>query len=329
MAAKPIAVDGGIRGWGRLHGGAYDQGMTQARREDVALLALLRLRPNGMSWEKIANEVQLEGSAIKVLDGVGEADGALLADPEAEAAVARADAEMSDWETAGLDFISILSPRYPSRLAGVFDAPPFLFAAGSVIPDDRGMSVVGSRKMSSGGESMARDAARILGERGLTVIAGLAEGIDTVAHRAALDMGARTVAVIGTGINRYYPAANRHLQDEIAAAGLVLSQFFPDAPPTRQSFPMRNGTMSGYGMATIVIEAGERSGTRIQARRAAEHGRPVILSRRVAEGTEWGAAIARNPWVYVAESRSDIEKAVDEIRSDRSALLLQDLGLVG
>ena len=307
----------------------YHRSMPPDRLEDVALLALLRLRPEGASWAKIANEVQLEGSAVEVLDGLRDREQALLADPGMDAAVNQADADLAEWEATGLDFISILSDRYPTRLAGVFDAPPFLFASGTVVSDDRGMSVVGSRKMSAGGEAMARDAARILAERGLTVIAGLAEGIDKVAHQTALELGARTVAVIGTGIRKYYPAANRQLQDEIAAKGLVISQFYPDAPPSRSSFPMRNGTMSGYGMATIVIEAGEHSGTRIQARRAAEHGRPVVLSRRVAEGTEWGGEIAKNPWVYVVASRLDIERAVDGSRSDPSALLLRDLGLVG
>lgn len=315
--------------WGTSNREPYHRGVAPDRQEDVALLALLRLRPKGMTWEKIANEVQLEGSAVGVLEEACGADQALVADPEIEAMIARADSELAEWEGSGLDFISILSARYPRRLAGVFDAPPFLFASGTVVPDDRGMSVVGSRKMSPAGEAMAQDAARILAERGLTVIAGLAGGIDTAAHRTALELGGRTVAVIGTGINKYYPAANRKLQDQIAATGLVISQFYPDAPPSRTSFPMRNGTMSGYGMATIVIEAGERSGTRIQARRAAEHGRPVILARKVAETTQWGAEIAKNPWVYVVGSRDDIERAVDEVRSDRSVLLLRELGLVG
>lgn len=314
--------------WGANPEGPYHHSMSPNRAEDVALLALLRLRPEGMTWEKVANEVQLAGSAVAVLDGFRDAEQALLADPATDGALAQADAELAAWQAGGLDFISILSERYPTRLAGVFDAPPFLFASGLVIPDDRGMSVVGSRKMSAAGEQMARDAARILAERGLTVIAGLAEGIDTTAHQTALELGARTVAVIGTGINKYYPAANRRLQDEVAAKGLVISQFYPDAPPNRSTFPKRNGTMSGYGMATIVIEAGEHSGTRIQARKAAVHGRPVILSRLVAEGTEWGAEIAGNPWVYVVASRGDIERAVDEISSDPSAVLLRDLGLV-
>jgi DNA processing protein len=245
-----------------------------------------------------------------------------------DAALVQADAELAEWEREGLDFIPILSERYPSQLASVFDAPPFLFARGTVVPGDRGMSVVGSRRTTAAGEAMAQDAARVLAERGLSVIAGLAAGIDTIAHATALEVGARTVAVIGTGINRCYPAANRGLQEEIAARGLVLSQFYPDAPPNKNTFPKRNGTMSGYGIATIVIEAGEHSGTRIQARKAAEHGRPVILTQLVASTTQWGAEIARNPWVRVVGSRRDLEQAVDEIASDPSALLLRDLGLV-
>lgn len=307
---------------------AYHRDMRPDRREEVALLALLRLRPQGWSWERIANEVQLEGTATALLDTLGGGQSALLPDPGIATTLEQADAELAEWEASGLDFISILSERYPIRLGGVFDAPPFLFAAGTVIPDDRGMSVVGTRTMSPAGQAMARDAARILAERDLTVIAGLADGIDTVAHQTALELGARTVAVIGTGIRRHYPAANRQLQDQIAATGLVISQFYPDAPPSKTSFPMRNGTMSGYGMATIVIEAGERSGTRIQARKAAEHGRPVVLSRRVAEDTEWGRSIAQNPWVYVVSSRADLEHVVDEIRSEPEMLLLKELGLV-
>lgn len=315
--------------WDGLRDEPYHRAMASDRHESVALLALLRLRPNGVSWAKIANEVQLEGTAHGVLDSLRADADALLEDPEVDAAVALADGELAEWEAAGLDFIPILSERYPSRLAGVFDAPPFLFARGQVVPGDRGMSVVGSRNTSPAGEAMARDAARILAERGLTVIAGLAAGIDTVAHRTALTLGARTVAVIGTGIRKYYPAANRALQDEIAAKGLVISQFYPDSPPSKTSFPIRNGTMSGYGMATIVIEAGEHSGTRIQARRAAEHGRPVILSQRVADTTKWGADIAKNPWVYVVRSRDDIERAVDEVNSEPPVVLLRDFGLVG
>ena len=91
-------------------------------------------------------------------------------------------------------------------------------------------------------------------------------------------LGGRPIGVLGTGINRVYPASHRELHDRVAAAGALVSQFLPDAPPTKQSFPMRNVTMSGLGRASIIVEASEHSGTRIQARVAVEHGRPVILT---------------------------------------------------
>jgi DNA processing protein len=158
------------------------------------------------------------------------------------------------------------------------------------------------------------EAAHLLVSQGLTVIAGLAAGIDTAAHRAALDGGGRTVAFLGTGITQSYPASNRTLQSEIAERGLLVSQVYPDAPPTKQSFPMRNATMSGYGLATIVIEAGEHSGTRIQARVAGEHGRPVILTDRVAATTTWGTALAERPNVYVVSSTAELARAITDVR---------------
>lgn len=109
-------------------------------------------------------------------------------------------------------------------------------------------------------------AARRLVERGLSVISGLAAGVDSAAHCAALDASGRAVAFLGSGITKYYPVQNWELQDEIGRRGLVLSQSWPEAAPTKHSFPMRNAAMSGYGLATIVVEAGEHSGTRIQAR---------------------------------------------------------------
>lgn len=306
-----------------------DESLRDDRRETVALLALLRAAPRGVTWGDIAGEVRLAGSAVAVLDKTRDAQGTLFPDPALDKAVTRADTELGEWEAAGLDLVTVLSPQYPVHLAGVFDCPPFLFARGTVIPEDRGMSVVGSRKASSEGLRLARLAARLLAERGLTVVAGLAEGIDAAAHREALRIGARTVAVIGTGIRLYSPASNRALQDEIAQKGSVISQFYPDQPPNKTTFPMRNGTMSGYGLATFVVEAGEYSGSRIQARKAADHGRPVILSQQVATTTEWGRDMARNPWVSVASDGDSLAGAIDQVLSDSSDEFVKSLGLAG
>jgi DNA processing protein len=147
------------------------------------------------------------------------------------------------------------------------------------------------------------------------VIAGLVRGIDTVAHRATLDAGGRTVAVIGTGIGQVYPAENRGLQQEIAARGLVLSQFWPDAPPQKHTFLMRNATMSGYGLATVVVEAGQTSGAQAQARMAVEHGRQVILTDRVVAGNEWAQQLIGRPGVHVAGSVAAVLVIVEQVEA--------------
>jgi DNA processing protein len=168
--------------------------------------------------------------------------------------------------------------------------------------------------------AIAADVARELVSRGVTVVAGLALGIDTVAHRAALAASGRTVAIIGTGINRTYPAENRDLHEEIAACGLLLSQFWPDAPPQKHTFLMRNAAMSGYGLATVVVEAGEHSGARAQARMAVEHGRPVILTEMVVDRNEWAQALVGRPGIHVASSLRSLLAVVDGLIEERATV---------
>jgi len=286
--------------------------MESRDRELAALLALLRQRPGGAGWNEIAAEVAAAGSAQALLKG--ESEDALFASPGPEPDVKQAEADVRAWAEAGYRWLTVLDPEYPSRLLGIREVPPFLFYQGTLRESDEGMSVVGSRSASEWGLELAADVARLLVSEGLTVIAGLAAGIDTAAHQAALDAGGRTVAFLGTGISQSYPAPNRALQREIAERGLLLSQFYPEAPPTKHSFPIRNATMSGYGLATIVIEAGEHSGTRIQARVAGDHGRPVILTDRVAGSTSWGAALVGRPNVYVVGSLPELAQAVNDVR---------------
>jgi DNA processing protein len=216
--------------------------------------------------------------------------------------------------------VSILDADYPARLREIHQAPPVLFARGSLVADESAVSVVGSRKASDRGLAIASEVARTLVDRDITVVAGLALGIDTAAHRAALEDGGRTVAIIGTGLNKAYPAENRALHQEIASRGLLLSQFLPDAPPQRQNFLMRNATMSGYGLATVVVEAGEKSGARAQARLAVEHGRPVILTDLVVERNDWAKALLGRPGIHVADSLRGVMDAVDQLTAERAAL---------
>lgn len=286
--------------------------MESRDQELAALLTLLRRKSRGASWNEIAAEVAVAGSAVALLNRPTE--DALFASPELEPDLEQARDDVRAWTRAGYRFLTVLDADYPSQLLGIRETPPFLFYEGSLQTRDEGISVVGSRSATEWGLRLATEASRHLASEGLTVIAGLAAGIDTAAHQAALAVGGRTVAFLGTGIAQSYPSSNRDLQREIAERGLLLSQFYPDAPPTKQSFPMRNATMSGYGLATIVIEAGEKSGTRIQARVAGEHGRPVILTDRVAATTTWGAAMVDRPNVYVVSSTAELAKAISDVR---------------
>lgn len=310
---------------------------TRLDEENAALIALIESCEKPDTWSSLTNECMLEGSAIRLLKHKinpdtnplheqeytpAEEQDALfrlddVASPEhaakLEAAWIRATHQITQWHANGLDLVTVFDDRFPARLRSVMDVPPFLFAKGTLIPDDLGVSVVGSRKCSPEGAGFAREVARMLCARGLTVIAGLAEGIDSFAHQEALRVGGRTVAFIGTGINRYYPASNRGLQRRIEERGLVLSQFWPDSSPTRQTFPMRNALMSGYGLATVVVEASEHSGTRIQARQAQRHGRPLIFRDKVLEQTEWAREYRGKPGVFVARSVEEVGHALDAI----------------
>ena len=220
---------------------------------------------------------------------------------------------LEDWRSQGFDFVSVFDTRFPERLRATIDVPPFLFASGDLKADDLGVSVVGSRHCTPEGARFAVDCAHMLVERGLTVVAGLAKGIDTFAHQTALNDGGRTVAFIGTGIDRQYPAENRDLQHEIEERGLVLSQFWPGAQPTKQSFPMRNALMSGYGVATIIADAGEHSGTRAQARQAQRHGRPIIINRMVLDKAQWARDLENRPGVYIVDDVVGASRALDRI----------------
>jgi len=285
--------------------------MDAATIERAALVALLRR--SGTSWSDIALNIQETRSAVTVLDRtVGQSD-TLFADTGSGAELITVAAqEITGWQAEGIGVHAFFDDTYPAQLLGIREMPPLMFTRGDLRVHDRAVAVVGSRNATEEGLRIARAVSASLANRGVTVASGLAKGIDTAAHTAALEAGGRTVAVIGTGIHRYYPAANRQLQNHIADVGLVVSQFWPDAPPTKQSFPMRNAVMSGYAAATVVVEAGEKSGARIQARLALHHGRPVVLTNQVMR-CDWAKAFAKNPGVYVAHSTLELLEVVDDI----------------
>lgn len=293
---------------------AWARGRPAMNQEHAALIALLRTRPDGLNWRKLTQQVLEFGSACEAWEHFNPPQ--LIPSPEAEVVLRAADADLEEWARDGLRFISVLDKEFPQRLLDIVETPPFLIAQGMVEPDDLGLSVVGSRKASPRGIEMATNTAKFLVGEDLTVISGLAAGIDAAAHRAAIESGGRTVALIGTGSRRTYPAENRELSKQIIDSGLVLSQFWPDAPVQKQNFLMRNALMSGYGLATIVVEAGEYSGARAQARMAVEHGRPVILTDLVVARNDWARALVDRPGVSVISGWREIGPIVEQIRAE-------------
>jgi DNA processing protein len=165
---------------------------------------------------------------------------------------------------------------YPRRLLTIYDYPPVLFLRGTVRPaDELAVAVVGSRKASPYGLRMTRRLTAELTRRGVTVVSGLARGIDTEAHRTALECGGRTIAVLGSGVDVIYPRENRSLADRIAGRGAIISEFAPGTVPEPGFFPRRNRIISGLSLGVVIVEARRRSGALITARYAADQGREV------------------------------------------------------
>jgi DNA processing protein len=183
-----------------------------------------------------------------------------------------------DWlRAAGARLLPFTHPAYPSQLAQLPDAPPALFALGDVTLLSRPqVAVVGSRHPTAAGHGLAKQIARDLSDAGAVITSGLARGIDTAAHVAALDAGGTTIAVCGTGLDRCYPDENRALFERIARHGLLLSEFPPRTEPRAHHFPRRNRIISGLSRGVVVIEAAAGSGSLITARRALEQGREVF-----------------------------------------------------
>ena len=267
-------------------------------REKAALVTLVR--DGRRSPQACAEVLEQAGSAVAALQHEQ------LFGPEA------AD-EIASWEAEGIRLVSLLDPDYPENLKAVHDRPPILFVAGELRPEDaRSVAVIGSRKASEDGIAAARAIAQQLAERGFTVASGLAAGIDTAAHLAVLDRGGRTIAVIGTGLRHVYPAENALLQRRIAGACAAVSQFWPDDPPTRRSFPIRNAVMSGITLATVIVEASHTSGTRVQARFALAQGRPVFLRHTLLE-RDWARELAVRPGVHVFRDPEEVSATVERL----------------
>jgi len=173
--------------------------------------------------------------------------------------------------------INKTNSEYPVLLKEIFNPPKGLFIKGSIIPKDAGaIAIVGTRTPTAYGIKQCEKISHELAKRGITIISGMARGIDSVAHRSAIKAGGRTIAVLGSGLNRIYPPENKKLYEDISKNGAVISEFASDTPPMPYNFPRRNRIISGMAIGVVVVEAAVRSGSLITANFALEQGRDVF-----------------------------------------------------
>lgn len=240
---------------------------------------------------------------------------------ETEPARAAATRDITRWRALGWEAVTVLDPEYPDLIRAARRSPALLMAEGQLVTDEYAVAIVGARRASPAGRDFANSLARGLVDRDVTVVSGLAAGIDTAAMTAAVEVGGRVVAVIGTGLDRTYPAVNAELRARILRhGGLVLSQFLPGFPGAAWSFPARNRTMSAYVQATVIAEAGEQSGTRHLAAEAVAHGRRLVLHRVVAEDTSWGQELVGHPAVFVVDTAGEAIEVLERIAAADEAV---------
>jgi len=215
---------------------------------------------------------------------------------------------------------------YPEILRQIADAPLFFFMRGDLDPADaQAVAVVGSRSPTSYGRRMARRIGAGLAEQGVMVVSGMARGIDAEAHWAALKAGGRTVAVLGCGVDVAYPAENHHLMMRIARSGAVISELPMGTQPDAENFPGRNRIISGMTLATVVVEAAERSGSLITAQFAADQGREVFAVPGPVGELSGGPHKLLRQGAALAESANDVMNEIAPHRAIRPTPVLVEL----
>jgi len=250
----------------------------------------------------------LSASEAELAELVGKALAQRIRQYKQVTDVAAQERLMAKYEAA---LITMEDPAYPPRLAEIYDPPLVLFCRGQLENADQYcVALVGTRKASPYGVRMAEALGRELAARGITVVSGLAHGIDAAAHRGAIEGGGRTIAVLGCGVNVAYPVENADLMHRVTRHGCVLSQFPMGTQPSRGLFPYRNRIISGLCMGTCIIEAPIQSGALITARQAAEQGREVF-----AVPGQVGHENSRGPHALIREGAKLVE-TVDDILAE-------------
>ena len=200
--------------------------------------------------------------------------------------------QVLDWSRQNnYAILTLLDDDYPPMLRELYDPPPFLFVKGNLVPADvKAVSIVGSRSATEYGRMTASRLAGELARQGITVVSGMAIGVDSSSHRGAMAAGGRTIAVLGSGIDVIYPPDNKNLYQEIAEHGAILSEFFPGVEPNAGHFPRRNRIIAGLARAVVVVEAGQKSGALLTADLALSQDKalfavPGQLTSKMSQGT--------------------------------------------
>ena len=306
-----------------MTGGLEPGSILESRSLLLAVCEQVAPSMNGAAARRLTaalDEVSLGPGFVEPLDETWLRDAAARA--ERRGRLPFWSAEVRRLARGGVDIFSCVDSSYPSNLAMTHDRPPALFVRGELAETDvRAVAVVGTRAATRQGVGLASRLAGELAESGVTVVSGLAKGIDTAAHAAAINAGGRTVAVYGTTIDRVYPAVNRELARSVARSGACVSQFLPTTRTGPWCFPVRNVTTSGLSLGTIVIEAGETSGAKMQAEAALGHGKRVFLVEELTRQA-WAERMAEHPQVSVVSATQDIVALVDTEVTSRADVLI-------
>lgn len=248
-----------------------------------------------------------------------------------------AEQEMETAGRMGIDIVCLDDDNYPALLKSIPDPPLVLYVRGQLPREEPAVALVGSRKATPYGLNVTQFLSQDLARAGITVVSGLARGVDARAHNACLQAGGRTVAVLGSGMDVIYPAEHKSLALRIAESGAVVSEFPLGTQPNRENFPIRNRIISGLSGAVVVVEASDRSGSLITARMAAEQGREVLavpgsIFSESSKGCHAlirdGAALAQSwkdvaavlPQSMVSQLKSDDEKPPDLTEQEKSII---------
>ena len=234
----------------------------------------------------------------------------------------KATREIEELAKLGGEAVTLSDERYPKLLRETYDPPIVIYCQGAfeAAVSQPAIAMVGSRRCSTYGRNVAEKLSRELAERGVTVVSGLARGIDSAAHRGALESGGLTVGVMGTGLDAVYPKENRKLAERIAERGALVTEFPLATPPVSQNFPFRNRVISGLSFGVLIVEGAERSGSLITARLAYEQGRDVFaVPGNVTSAKSFGPNYLIKDGAKLVQTWRDV---IEELPADEKASIL-------